>query len=64
MCCNVDVLYSQHPLIRTLKEPNDMFELTNVQIIESCHKNSSRPSEWKESKKKCLFAFCQAQMKT
>ena len=34
-----------------------MFELANVRIIESCHKNSSRPSEWKKNTRKCLFGF-------
>ena len=38
----------QHPLIRTLKGPKNMFELPNVIIIESCDKNSSEPTEWKK----------------
>ena len=34
-----------------------MFELANVRIIESCHKNSSNPSEWKKNTKMpfCIF---------
>ena len=34
-----------------------MLELANAQIIESCHKNSSRKSELKKNTKNCLFSF-------
>ena len=33
----------------------NMFELANVRIIESCHKNSSRPSEWKKNTKSAFL---------
>ena len=47
-------MHSQRPLIQTLKGPKNMSELVDLRIIESCHKNSSRPSEWKKNIRKCL----------
>ena len=45
--------------IRQFEHSRDLnaFELANVRIFESCHQNSSRPSEWKKNTKKCLIAF-------
>ena len=49
-------IYSQHSLIQTLKGQKKMVEIANVQIIESCHKRSSRTSQKKKTQATAFLA--------